>query len=346
VLAVANNLLAQMGMPIRAIVRLRCHRQRSPLSSNPIKGANLEAAYSCHWGKNMTLVIALSTRDSVWLTVDQRLTFKAGPKDTATKVMHLHGSDGIAMLGYAGLGATEAGMEPSWMSNVFRGRPTAPLEESLGFLSAVAKTELPRHLAQLNGDAAQHVMLAAALVNGEPRLYSIDLAADSGAQLLRSQYTRHVVANSRRGDQWLPHPCVVAGSGGVHLRSNWQWIRDTLSLIKAMHLRRVQHDAIAERLAHINYTISKRCKTVSPGCIVSWCLRGGNVSSLSFTGVGRTRDSWLVPTIANGVDIKAVCEIASSHPMGWTAKDGCVTFGEQAQAIGAMLRQGPDTKLS
>lgn len=52
-------------------------------------------------------------------------------KDDARKVMIPETTDAVAILGYAGLGATALGTEPAdWMSNVLRGQ-NLPLEQSL-----------------------------------------------------------------------------------------------------------------------------------------------------------------------------------------------------------------------
>ncbi len=53
------------------------------------------------------------------------------PKENGRKLMFLETVDGIAILGYTGLGATVKGTEPAdWMSAVLRGR-NLPLEQSL-----------------------------------------------------------------------------------------------------------------------------------------------------------------------------------------------------------------------
>ena len=60
----------------------------------------------------MTLVATINTPESIWLLADRRLTYKGRPpKDDAHKVMVLEATDGVALLGYAGLGATALGNE-------------------------------------------------------------------------------------------------------------------------------------------------------------------------------------------------------------------------------------------
>lgn len=88
----------------------------------------------------VTLVLTVNSRESIWLLADRRLSFKARmPRDDARKVMFLETTDGVAILGYAGLGATALGTEPAdWMSAVLRGR-NLPLEQCLGALAEAMK---------------------------------------------------------------------------------------------------------------------------------------------------------------------------------------------------------------
>jgi hypothetical protein len=73
---------------------------------------------------HVTLVLSLSSRDSLWMVADRRLSYgrHRPPVDDAMKVLTLETLDGVGVLGYAGLGATAAGTQPSaWMSAVLRG---------------------------------------------------------------------------------------------------------------------------------------------------------------------------------------------------------------------------------
>lgn len=95
----------------------------------------------------MTLVLTVNGRETIWLLADRRLTYKGRPaKEDGRKVMFLETTDGVAILGYAGLGATALGTEPAdWISAVLRSR-NLPLEQSLGKLAEAIKKQLPRHL--------------------------------------------------------------------------------------------------------------------------------------------------------------------------------------------------------
>jgi hypothetical protein len=91
-------------------------------------------------------------------------------------MMFLETADGVAILGYAGLGETAGHTEPAdWMSNVLRGR-NIPLEPSLEVLAAAIKARIPRHLLQLTGAGRLvHNVVVPAFVGEEARLCSISI---------------------------------------------------------------------------------------------------------------------------------------------------------------------------
>ena len=91
----------------------------------------------------MTLVLAVSGPESIWLVTDRRLSRGGRPfRDDARKTMFLDTNDGVAMLGYAGLGETRNGTEPAdRMSAVPRGRKL-PLEKALGAVFQVDEGEI------------------------------------------------------------------------------------------------------------------------------------------------------------------------------------------------------------
>ena len=72
----------------------------------------------------MTLVVTINGPETIWVLTDRRLSSKGkAVKEDALKVMFLETTDGVAILGYCGLGATANQTEPSnWMSAVSRGR--------------------------------------------------------------------------------------------------------------------------------------------------------------------------------------------------------------------------------
>lgn len=64
------------------------------------------------------------------------------------------------------------------MSAVLRGR-NLPLEQVLGELAGAVQRQFPKHLIQIPGVLpAGHIILIPAFVNGELRLYTIELVVD------------------------------------------------------------------------------------------------------------------------------------------------------------------------
>jgi hypothetical protein len=143
----------------------------------------------------VTLVVSVVGRESIWLLADRRLSSEGrSPKDDARKVMFLGTTDGVAILGYAGLGATALGTEPAdWMSAVLRGR-NLPLEQSLGVIAETMKKQFPPHMVRMPAPA--HNVIIPAIVGNELRLYSIDLAFAPDRKSYAFRYTRHGVDKS------------------------------------------------------------------------------------------------------------------------------------------------------
>jgi hypothetical protein len=105
----------------------------------------------------VTLILTVNGRESIWMLADRRLSCKGrSPKDDARKVMLVETTDGVAILGYAGVGATALGTEPAdWMAAVLRGR-NLPLEQSLGVLARAMKT--PASSAHAANAARRHTV--------------------------------------------------------------------------------------------------------------------------------------------------------------------------------------------
>src|ERR1700682_6331451 len=126
----------------------------------------------------MTLILTVNGPESIWLLADRRLSYeRRSPKDDARKVMFLETTDGVAILGYAGLGATRFGTGPAdWMSAVLRSRKL-PLERCLGVLADAMKKEFPRHMLQMPGrEGPAHNLVVPAFIGEVPRLYTVDMA--------------------------------------------------------------------------------------------------------------------------------------------------------------------------
>ena len=116
----------------------------------------------------MTFVITLRARETFWVLADRRLSYKNGPpKDDAVKLLDLQTVDAVAVLAYAGLGATLQGTQPSaWMSNVLRGRGGLTLEQSLAILANAATKQLPAWLQTISSDHIIRVLLTFPWVAG------------------------------------------------------------------------------------------------------------------------------------------------------------------------------------
>lgn len=265
----------------------------------------------------MTLILTINGPKTIWLLADRRLSFKNRPiKEDARKVMFLETPDSIAILGYAGLGATALGSEPSdWMSSVLRGRNLS-LEQSLYELSAAMKRQLPRHLIRMPSNSlAAHNVMVTAFVNNEARFYSIDLAFAPDRKSYQFRYMRWKATNPDKTTSGPPR-IGLAGTGGLFFYKNKKWMRSLLDLVKAHNNNQVSEQVIADRLADINYQVHLQIgdNSVGPNCIVAWhqlrdSSQQGGGSHLCYTGVVRDQNVPSLPKIANGMDVQALIDI-------------------------------------
>lgn len=271
----------------------------------------------------MTLVVTVNGPETIWLVADRRLSFKArAPKDDARKVMFLETTDGVAILGYAGLGATAHGTEPAdWMGSVLRGR-NLPLERSLGVLADAMKRQLPRHMVQIPGHAGPaHNVLITAFVGDEVRLYTIDMVFTPDRKSYRFRYTRHVVEKPALDASRTPR-LGIAGSGAQYLIGDKKWMRKLLRMVKANDRGRVSTNAVAAHLAALNNDVhlGVRDGSVGPRCIVAWRHRKNGIHKGGgghqfYTGTERDGSSPSLPTIANGMDVSALVEVMMPRMM-------------------------------
>jgi hypothetical protein len=268
----------------------------------------------------MTLVVTVTGRESIWLLADRRLSYEArSPKEDGRKVMFLETTDGVAILGYAGLGATALGTEPAdWMSAVLRGR-NLPLEQSLGVLAEAIKKQLPQHLVQMSRDySAAHTVVATAFVGNEPRLYTIDLAFTPDRKSYHFGYRRHL-ANKPTSATARPPRLAIGGSGSLYLyRRDQKWQRRLLRLVGASERGRVSPYAVADHLASLNNEVHSHDKSVGPRCIVAWRHRkegihGGGGAHQFYTGTTRDTSSLGLPTISHGMDLQALVSVFMPH---------------------------------
>jgi hypothetical protein len=276
----------------------------------------------------MTLVVAAMTPESIWLAADRRLSYpNRVPKDDARKAMILETDDGVAILGYAGLGETALGTEPAdWMSAVLRGRRLS-LEQSLQILADACKKQIPQHLVRLAGQAgAAHTIFVPAFVNDEVSLYSIDLVTSSDRQQCYFRHTRYVV---ERPLVTKPRPprVAVAGSGARYLSGDRRWMRTLLRILKAYDRGKISAETVAKHFAALNQEVSSKLKdeTVGPRCVVVWRNKKGGVhrgggGHQFYTGTTcdiRTVGSTELPIIATGMDIRALSKVLLDY---WVPK--------------------------
>lgn len=267
----------------------------------------------------MTLILTVNGPKSIWLLADRRLSYKGRkPKDDARKVMFLETTDGVSILGYAGLGATALGTEPSdWMSKVLRGRKL-PLEQSIGVLADAMQKQIPRHLVKMSlpGDPAHSVVIPAFLEN-QVRLYTIDLAFAPDRKSYNFRYTHHVTETATSQIINKPPKFSIGGSGAAYLQKNTKWKRKLTSLINAYDRNKIQPYAVADYLAKLNHEVSLGTKdnSVGPNCIIAWRNRRkegvhkGRGAHCSYTGISRDSNTPSLPTIMNGLDIVAITGI-------------------------------------
>ena len=302
----------------------------------------------------MTLIVTVNGPETIWLLADRRLSSRGHkPRDDARKVMILNTSDGVAVLGYAGLGATAAGSEPAdWMSSVLRGRKL-PLERSLAVLAEAMKDQFPPHMVRMPRQyTPAHCVLVPAFVENEARLYTIDMRFALDRKGFWFRYSRRVV-NKPAGRLRVPR-MMVAGSGEQYLGRDKGWIRPLLRLIRAHDRRQVSSDAVAAHLAGLNLEVhlGTRDGSVGPRCIVAWRNRKGGIhkgggACQFFDKNERERTDKYVPEISNGRDIIAVIEALTPGVM-MGIKSGRPTSEWDWDATDAKLARlptKPDEKL-
>jgi hypothetical protein len=231
--------------------------------------------------------------------------------------MFLETTDGVAILGYAGLGATARGTEPSdWMSAVLRGTSFS-LEQSLGALAEAMKRQFPPHMVGMLGDGGpSHTVLVPAFLGREPRLYTIGLALTPDRKSYASGCTRMV--NRMPLDTSRPPPIVMTGSGGLYLsrQKDQTWRRSLLRMVRANDRGQESPHAVADCLAKLNKKVHGGIsdKSVGPNCIVAWRHRNGGGEHQSYTGTTRDNRVPVLPTIMTGFDVKA---LAAIHMAEW-----------------------------
>jgi hypothetical protein len=307
----------------------------------------------------VTLALTINGRESIWLLADRRLSYTArAPRDDARKVMFLETPDGVAILGYAGLGATASETEPAdWMSAVLRGR-NLPLEQSLAVLAEAMKRQFPQHMIRIpgKGGPAHHVIVTAFL-GDEPRFYTIELEFAQDRKNYRFRYVCHVIGKPTPG-AGTPR-FGLAGTGGLYLDQDQdkKWIRPLLRLVRAYDHRQVSSYAVADLLASVNNEVHLGItdRSVGPRCIVAWRNRKegihkGGGGHQSYTGTTRDANVPSLPIIGHGMDISALCRVLMPHSLKSldamrSGEHGINLYPDELKEEVARLPDKPDENL-
>jgi len=278
----------------------------------------------------VTLIVTVNGPDTIWLLADRRLSARGRrPNENGRKLMFLETTDGVAILGYAGLGATTGGTEPAdWMSAVLRGR-NMPLEQSLSVLAGALQRQFPRHLLRLAGpNPPVHNILIPAFVGASAHLYSIDMVFAHDRKSYKFRYTRHVVGGVGAKAGRTPR-IGLAGSGLTQLMGKRQWARELLRLVRACDMQKISHNVVADHFATINHQVHLGATdgSVGPRCIVAWRNRKdgphkGGGGQRYYTSKTLDRDAPALPSISNGMDVRALVNAIWPHMMASMPKPG------------------------
>ncbi|WP_299614946.1 hypothetical protein [Pelagibius sp.] len=274
----------------------------------------------------MTLILGVTGSRSIWMLADRRLSYpQRPPKEDGQKIMILEAKDGVAMIGYAGLGATALGTEPAhWMTRVLRGRNFS-LEHSLGVLAKAIQDRLPAHLVQTpQNSVAAHNVIIPALVGKEPRFYSIDLVFAPDRRTYQFRYRRLRDTNSPVSQPRAPR-VGIGGTGAQYLLHDRRWFRELLRIIKVSDRGKVSRRAVANYLANLNQQVYLAAQgagdeSVGPRCIVACRIakdgnQGGGGEHQCYTGGQRDPSTGFIPTITHGADLNALAAAIMPHSM-------------------------------
>jgi hypothetical protein len=257
----------------------------------------------------MTLILAAIGRESIWIAADRRLS--VGLKavdDNAVKITEVSRSDGLALLGYAGLGRTPGNTEPSqWMCNVLRDR-NWPLVQSLGCIAGAIGRQIPKYLFRVPGLSHwAHVVVAPAILKGEPTIFSLELDLHPTERLHRVRFQRWET-------QWKrPATFGVAGSGTPYVMRQQLRVKNLVRLIRKHEAGRISAQGIALQFAKLNLEVSAKDQSVGPNCIVAWRYRregsfkGGGAHQF-FEGTKPAGGPGF-PSNLNGTDMSAVMNV-------------------------------------
>lgn len=307
----------------------------------------------------MTLILSIQTSQSIWLLADQRLSSGAGAaNEGAVKAAMLSTPDGDAIIGYAGLGVTAKGTQPSdWIANVLRGQNIS-LEESIILLGDALKTEFPNHLGMINfEEQRKHVFVVTAILDRDgSRLFRITLDGSTG-DYIRS-FESDIRSKSKFGFDYRT-PFCIAGSGARVLERNQEWKRQLLQLVRSYNQRRISAAPVNKFLAELCLKVHKEChdRSVGPNCLIARRSKRGspNHAECAVYHSGKRYGTAIVPSICNGDDFgwfgKMVSHVVRdgmkdakpNDPEGW--KKGHQSIFEEIKRTLSYQPTKPNKKL-
>ena len=300
----------------------------------------------------MTLVVTLHTRHTIWMLADRRLSYPDHFTDDACKIMALEDNGAVALLGYAGLGSTTGGTQPSdWMSRVLNGR-RGGVPDLLDSLGEAMKRQLPKHLAKFpTGTPAVHTVIAPTFIDGKLRTYSITVGIDRISQSPKKIFNEHLISPE------IPKPtfALVIGSGSAVISRHIDQLTIIKRVAKLHDRQKVSALEVADKLAALNLFAHKNTpnNTVGPNCIVAWRYNPlgthqGGGGHHSYTRTQRDEVVAPIPTIANGMDVRAISELHIDQELEWMRATDKDSFKFDFQKIDeglARLPEGPDERL-
>lgn len=111
---------------------------------------------------------------------------------------------------------------------------------------------------------------------------------------------------------------MFSGSGGRVLQDHINtWSRPLKKALEAHMRKRISDAAMARHLAELNEFVAQRDLGVGPRCYVAWrhVDSGGGTSGFKHGAPDRTRGTYGLPMISNGVDFEAVVHSLAKETM-------------------------------
>jgi hypothetical protein len=241
----------------------------------------------------MTQLLAFTSKTSVWLAADRRLTFERGLRDDAFKVFRLDTDDARCLIAYSGIGRTAGSTEISeWLPLITRGRRLTLLN-ALSDIAAIADHHLRPHLGQR---IPFHIFLIMAVEEHSISVYRIEINLNFPKPLIH-----RVLPNS---ESLLPPRFVFTGSGGAYIRVHERHqVRSIWRLLKQLDQGQPAASCIARHIGSMMTRISSNCSGVSPSCIVSAITRNSFSGHYYLEKDTIQTNTPMMPTVSHGMDI-------------------------------------------